>query len=126
MLSMKSFGSVAIQASKGSSIPNSANSATQSTWIIITSASFWAWNRVRALSWNPVKGESTMVKVMSGLSFSKAAFSSFMCFSPTSVPRNSFHRTSALAAQTAVGTIATTTAIRRAETDSLRMMCDIG
>ena len=28
--------------------------------------------------------------------------------------------------QTAVGTIATTTAIRRAETDSLRMMCDIG
>src|SRR5205823_1737719 len=83
--------------SSGSSMPRSANSATQSTCTSSTSGSFLAWNSTTALSWKPVKGESTSVNVMSGLSFSNAALNSAMNFSPTSVVFHCDQRTSVAA-----------------------------
>ena len=95
MLSMYSFGSRASHSSSGCSMPRSAYSATQSTWIMSTSASFWAWKSVIALSWKPWKGESTRVSRTSGWAFSKAALRSAMCFSPTSPVFHWSQRTSA-------------------------------
>ncbi len=76
-------------------MPRSAYSATQSTWIMSTSASFWAWKSVIALSWKPWNGESTSVSRASGCAFSKPALTSAMCFSPTSPVFHWSQRTSA-------------------------------
>ena len=97
MFSKNAGGSFAIQSSSGSSMPRSANSATQSTCTSRTSGSFFAWNNTTALSWKPVNGESTSVSVMSGLSFSNAALNSAMNFSPTSVVFHCDQRTSVAA-----------------------------
>src|SRR5215203_2667132 len=73
MFAKNSGGSLAMRSSSGSISPRSANSATQSTWIMSTSGSFFAWCCTIARSWKPVKGESTDTSLISGWSFSKAA-----------------------------------------------------